>query len=270
MAWTVGDGLPTFAGAAAAQSVPTDIGGVLASLSSIDELQGSPILALSDGHGGSSYDRSDVGSAIAVGLAAVIAGSIGRDVIAGATPSSAWTTELPRRIVQQWRRVVLDDQNALDAPADAMEHVTRYGATVLGAAIGDDAGLFFQLGDGDLVIVDTDLKVHRPTPAVTDMFGSETESLCQEDAEYKVRLTRQVRPAKEILMVMLSSDGVSNSFVDDSGFEGFVRDVAERSTTMSREMLRAQLFRWIASCTKFSGDDVSMALAVRQTGHANE
>lgn len=267
LAWVVGCGAPAMAGTAAERLTPDDINVALASIANLDGLRGVPILALSDGHGGAAYDLSHVGSSLAVRVGAVAMGSIGQDAIVDGAVSSTWMTELPRRLVQQWRRLVLERQDP-DGIGPADQHVSRFGSTFLGAVVGTGAGLYVQLGDGDLVIVDREARVHRPTPFDREPMGTETDSLCHDDAVARVRVGRSSIPGEEISLVMLSSDGISNSFVDDAGFEDFVRDVARMSSTMSPTQFRTQLFRWMASCTSFSADDVSIALAIRKRpGH---
>ena len=223
------------------------------------------IMSVSDGHGGREHDRSDRGSAIAVWLMLHAAILASQRLSSQPAAISDWLShEVPRRLVQQWRRHVLLDAAEADSCSasdtdDPTETVRRYGATVFGALLTDRHSVFWHLGDGDLVVVAPDGTVSRPTMNGPSLLGTETESLCQKSAENAFRVSVQLGESHRNSLVLLASDGVSNSFVDDAGFDTFVRFISDRSRGPERISLTTSMPRWLARCTSFSGDDVSVS-----------
>src|SRR5215207_7660166 len=118
------------------------------------------VAAVSDGHGGTRYVRSDVGSRIAVDV------TIDRlsDVLA--VPSSTAPADLLAQevgsFVEQWRTQVsahhqanaFTDEEVRRAGVASLddEPLVAYGATLLVAIVGDAGVGIAQIGDGDALI----------------------------------------------------------------------------------------------------------------------
>jgi Protein phosphatase 2C len=241
---------------------------VLGSLLTGDGAAAAPrfvVMAVSDGHGSDTYDRSDRGSAFAVEL---MLGAAARAAHRLSDPSSGLTEwlqhEVPRRLIQQWRKLVLDDAatDAADAGTERpvpAEIVRRYGATLVGAVLTQRGSVFWQIGDGDLVIVNADGSCRTPN-ADEAQLGTATDSLCEAGAEQRFRVAVELGEDHTDSLVFMSTDGVANSFVDDDAFLQFVEGIAEMARDDRRRILQRKLEGWLARCSSFSGDDVTAVI----------
>ena len=263
------------------------------------------ILALSDGHGGKDYTRSDAGSRIAVEVAI----DCMREIVAG------WRRDpghfdaarrdriiqdmarrhVPGRIILEWyRRVRLHDSMmrivANDPPAEDRDElgwspvVSLYGATLLVATIFDGLVLALQLGDGEIVWVDVDEVGHRVFPPAEKEHGSNaTESLASAGrAPNAMAVACMEMP--DLRFILLCSDGVADPYIPEnararaenrqeelhaqwgSKFLRFLND-AEGTTASARwHSWASTLTRSLVSIGQASSDDVSVAAAWFPTG----
>ena len=266
--WQIGRLPPEFGGSACAQQVHHELTPLLDATKPDRGLA----LAVADGHGGERYDQSHVGSALAVGLALAYCGQILPRFRRGELDNAWLQNELPRRLAQQWKRLVLSRRDAVSGAQPEPDFVARHGSTLLGALIASEGVLVFQIGDGDAVIVTDQNELLRPVPERRPLLGTETESLSQPDAGAVFRVAMLPIPTGRIQLVMLATDGIANSFTEPTGFEKFVLDVLHR--TANRAVIGytpGQLVhRTIARCSSFSGDDVSVALLINTDGSGEE
>ena len=223
-------------------------------------------LAVSDGHGGKKYDRSERGSALAVCLMLHVA-VLGAIRLCSEQPGTKdWLLyEVPRHLVRQWKQHVLQDDSSQGChPASTVEDndaiIQRYGATILGALTTDKGSVFWQLGDGDLILVNDNGVVSHPIDRQSDYIGTETDSLCLDSAEGAFRVSVQIGESHRDSLILLATDGVANSFIDDDAFQSFVRAISEYARGPRRETLSSSVPRWIARCSSYSGDDVSLSV----------
>lgn len=220
------------------------------------------IIAVSDGHGGEPYFRSDRGSRFAVeavreAFTALSAG--GAASAADRDRLSAEITALPERIVAGWRAAVTADISADSDPRlmVADPHVA-YGATCIAAAFGPGVSIFAQLGDGDLLAAAAGEDLTKPLPDDEGLEGEQTYSLCHLDApaHFRTKLFVAPHPLAGPEFAMASSDGLSKSFAEDSQFF----DVAWRWRSLvvqnGIEATCGDLETWLARCSEMgSGDD---------------
>lgn len=246
--------------AVAATSLPGPVPGVVA--------------ALADGHGGSRYVRSDVGSRAAVD-AAVAAGVRWSDHL-GAGRSHAEIvasvrTELVPGLVRQWRETVAadaarrpftDEELARAGSPLADDPVVAYGATVLLAIAVTDQLVLAQLGDGDITVVSADGRVSAPVPGDDRLVAGQTTSLCLAGAEDDFRVT--VVPARDSAqLVLLSSDGYGNSFADAGWQQSVALDLRDHVSHAGLDRVANELPIWLAESAEAGGDDVTVALLAR-------
>lgn len=237
------------------------------------------ILAVSDGHGAPRYIRSHKGAKLAVKLAIEILQEFAADESAATElsllPDHA-DGRLPRTLVRQWQSAVRHDiaahpftpeeQSLLaeqQKKGEENDPLRAYGATLLAALITPYYLLFLQLGDGDILIVDSAGRVGRP-PMPTDprLIANQTTSLCGATAWLDMRAYFQAFTARPPALVMLATDGYSNSFADDSGFTAAASDILESIRTHGSHQTRIQLPGWLRATSKAgSGDDISVAIA---------
>jgi WD40 repeat protein len=234
------------------------------------------VLAVADGHGDRLHERSDRGSRFAIEaatevLAAWISATKGQPD--GAIRHLA--SELPQILVRTWREKVRKD--LADHPLRERASTTSrdpdliksnpeilYGSTLVAAALTDRFALFTQIGDGDVLLVEQDGSVSRKVPSPDDLPANLTESLCHEDADQRFR-TEAVffngvhRPT----LVLLSTDGYSNSYGDDEdAFFKVGHDLKNYLERKGVDWVKQNLDGWLKNTTRTgSGDDITVALA---------
>ncbi|GAA1027133.1 hypothetical protein GCM10009557_07310 [Virgisporangium ochraceum] len=135
-----------------------------------------------------------------------------------------------------------------------------YGSTVLGVLIGPSAIHWLQLGDGAMMrILGGQPGYLCPPPS--DAIANVTPSLCDDNAAYRISVgTEPLLPGHVPSAVILTTDGVPNSFEDPEGFFKFCVDIADRAVGAAD--LSADLARWLPEISKRgSGDDMSVSMA---------
>ena len=240
------------------------------------------ILAVADGHGSATHFRSDKGAQFAVQAALESMSQIRRKAF---SPYKIKLVEELARLTLgpalycRWQQLVrLDimqspftkEELALvekrTSPA-ALEAMLRnpsqpYGCTLLGAAIGNGFILFFQIGDGNILVSNTRGKIYHPIPPSTEPMCDFTYSLCMPDATRYFQIA--VLPIRNGHRpdILLCTDGVSNSFssledLDDLAKQLFQIVATERPTFFSRQVLQV-----LEECANNrSRDDATMVLA---------
>jgi len=236
------------------------------------------ILAISDGHGAPRYVRSHQGAKLAVKLALEILQEFAADQEAAAElatlPDHA-DGRLPRSLVRSWQSAVRHDIAA--HPFTAAEQLIwaeerskededpmrAYGATLLAALITPNYLLLLQLGDGDILIVDSAGRVARPPmPQDPRLIANQTTSLCGPTAWQDMRAYFQAFSSRPPALVMLATDGYSNSFTNDSGFTAAATDILESIRPLGPHQTRVELPGWLRGTSKAgSGDDITVAIA---------
>ena len=227
------------------------------------------ISAVADGHGGSSYVRSEVGASFAV--------RISLDRLRDAVPSdesAPGLDEMLRRetpaIVGAWRAAVL--RHAASHPFTSEElargggqlhtaPVLAYGSTLILALICHTGIALAQLGDGD-ALVRREGAAARPVPVDPRLVGGETTSLCLDSAVADFRFA-SVPAATGPDLVLLCTDGYGNSFGSSDWWRVLVDDVAGFASTHGFEAVGERLPAWLAESARVGGDDVSAVLMVR-------
>jgi len=241
------------------------------------------VLAVSDGHGGAAYTRSHIGAAYAVNTAVRV---LARDLLPRLiTPGSPPDLRLVKRTCDEWLPKVLvrcwqervrrftrrypftADEIAPLSPEGAdkpTDSLTPYGATLVAVLLTEEFHLYLQLGDGDILTVATDGTVSRPAlPVDARLLGNETTSLCMAEAWRNVRLAFQPVLGEPPSLILLSTDGYANSFVDPASFEQVGADLLAAIRADGLAAVSEQLPDWLAQTSAAgSGDDISVALAL--------
>lgn len=248
------------------------------------------VLAVADGHGSRAHFRSDLGAGWAVEAFTSCAQVYAREVVRRGDDDANWprllaeARTLPQQVVHAWRRrVLLHEANSPahggHTTSDAMPDSTParptgaapeadlavYGSTLIGAVLTERLLVCWQLGDGDIVLVDEDGTTRMPLYTGPDM-GDETESLCEPEAWRKARLHWQPLTGGPPPGVLLSTDGLSKSFADHEGFLAFATGVRSRAASHGVEAVQAQLPDWLGHAAKYSGDDATLAGAFPAPG----
>ena len=225
------------------------------------------IVAVADGHGDPKHARSDEGARLAVEVTALILRELGaillRDAPAARHPleiQADLKRHLPGRISWEWNRRVRAHAGHGDQDGAWHEDVNLYGCTLLGALFTDTLGVFVQLGDGDILLVEEPGGPRCVFPLHDDIYGSVTHSLCQPGAvDYaRVRCERLAGPR----LAMLASDGVRDCLLDRP--EAFLEVgtwLLGRITRQGFAPAMADLPGWLGELTRRgNGDDVTTGI----------
>ncbi len=243
------------------------------------------ILAVSDGHGSAAHARSGIGARHAVELFAAHArefaamaetdGPDGRRSLswlmnfARHTMPRRLVTEWQQRVREHWQRQYEAEPGGIQAEPSEEQKLVLYGATLIGAVLTPQLFAAWQLGDGELTVVDHNDDVFLPlAPAEADL-GDDTESLCGREAWRLLRMhwAPITDPARMPRLIALSTDGLSKSFASDEGFTQFMTGLDQRLSAVGAEGVQAVLPEWLAKASQHSGDDTTLVAGRRPRHH---
>lgn len=221
------------------------------------------VIAAADGHGDQKHARSAEGSQIAVQVAAQLLEAAARDIIdEQRNPieiEESLKFHLPRRISWEWNCQVKAKAH-LGEEGTWHSDLVLFGTTIMAAAITETFGLFFQLGDGDMVLISTQgvgELVFKPDP---EMYGSFTHSLCQPNnaAHARVRCMTWNEPR----LFLASTDGLRDSLQgDEERYIQVGRWLIQRINNEGWSQLLEVLPSWIEELSsRGNGDDTTIAL----------
>ena len=248
----------------------------------VSERLGAAVAAVSDGHGGARHWRSARGAELAVEVAAQVLHEAAPSLARGSAKDCAEQAArwVPARLVAAWRARVgaelsqdpvrIDELDLVveaegeDARATvSADPVLAYGATLLVALRLPQRLVLFQLGDGDIVMVDPQGQASRPVADDQRLAGNLTTSLCRAGAADDFRCKVIDQSAADCPLLMLSTDGYANSFADDAGFLQVGTDFRRLIDEHGIEAVAQQLPAILAHVSENgSGDDVTLAMMV--------
>ncbi|MGH9413968.1 MAG: PP2C family serine/threonine-protein phosphatase [Terriglobales bacterium] len=216
-------------------------------------------LAVADGHGSAASSRSDVGARLAVDTALDLLASIASD------PAAASPDDLARALVDTWRAAVRSHAAQHPLTPEPASLFPVYGTTVLAAlATGQDL-LLLQLGDGDLLLVSSASHVRRAWPRDARLLGGETTSLCMPEAWRELRIARRPLTVDPPALIILCTDGYSNSFRTERGFLRVGRDILSMVRAHGIQQVERDLGVWLEEASRLgSGDDSTAGLLYRE------
>lgn len=240
-------------------------------------------LALADGHGSSLCVRSKEGAELAVETATLLLHEfhLQHPGYEKSELRRSAEEQIPKELVARWRQRVAVHLEGNPLVAEELDRVEpglgpsarsaleadpflAYGSTVLAALATSSYVLFFQLGDGDFLIVSANGETKRPWPRDARLLGVETTSLCMPQAWNEVRLGVQKVSRRSAELLLLCTDGYSNSFREEKGFLNVGRDFLEIIRSEGMEKVSESLDAWLAETSEHgSGDDVSLGILCR-------
>jgi len=240
-------------------------------------------LAVADGHGSAPSFRSHIGARLAVDTAAELLAEYAASHANGPSLTSLPpedATWLARQLTERWRERVLAhaaaESDQRERPSEkwratplAPSHdeaavLVSYGSTLLAALATPTWLLYCQLGDGDILLVSDTGHVRRPWPRDERLLGVETTSLCMPEAWREVQVGLAPLTPHAPVLVLLSTDGYSNSFRKDRGFLRVGRDILELVQTQGMAQVDSDLEAWLNEASDLgSGDDITVGLLYR-------
>jgi hypothetical protein len=242
------------------------------------------ILSVSDGHGSAKSFRSHVGSEQAVRTASWVV----QDLLDGQPDPTNLSAikrtaeeRLPQEITRRWRETIEEHLSqtphsaaeletlAVQAGAEAHEAVREnpllaYGATILTVLVADGFILYLQLGDGDILVVSEAGDVTRPITRDARLFANQTTSLCSPDAWRDVQVRFQALVGPPPALILLTTDGYANSFVNEAAFLQVGTDILDMVRSTGLAEVDANLPAWLSEASQAgSGDDITVGVICR-------
>jgi hypothetical protein len=165
-------------------------------------------------------------------------------------------------LIKRWRTSVAEHLAEYPLELTQTEDpLVAYGTTILSVAANEEGLLFLQIGDGDILVVSENGEVKRPLPADQRLFANETTSLCSRTAEDDCRVIWVPESTGLPSLVMLATDGYSNSFRDDTGFLKAASDLHTFIANEGQEAVEKELEGWLEETSdQGSGDDITLAV----------
>jgi hypothetical protein len=242
------------------------------------------ILAVSDGHGGAKYFRSDKGAHFAV-VAAINSLSRFQEILASYSTSSNMELEeqLTKSLVNTWRsevnahlqsepfineelRLLEEQEGSAARQAVEANPVLAYGATILAVMITESFIAYLQLGDGDILTVSEEGKTSKVFPKNRWHFANETTSLCASDTwrDFQFRYEKISLASALPALILLSTDGYTDSFSSEQEFFKVGSDLFEMTRSNNLEEIKSNLPGWLSEATQNgSGDDITLGILYR-------
>jgi hypothetical protein len=242
------------------------------------------ILSISDGHGSNKCFRSHRGSRFAVTIGAELMRELineKRQDYDAAKIECAAKESFPVEFVRRWQEVVqadlkrnpfakeeLGQLEATDG-THACELVEThpalaYGATTLTVALTPSYVIYAQLGDGEIISVLETGEVSKPLPEDVRLLANETTSLCTDTAAEDFRMAYQAFTKSLPALIVLTTDGYANSFVDEAGFLKVGSDLLTLLRADGFDTINRSVKGWLEEATRLgSGDDCTLGIICR-------
>lgn len=226
------------------------------------------VVAVSDGHGGARYIRSQQGAQFAVEITIDV---VVRLLASGKAYDAELLHTASPQIVERWRTAVL--AHVTDHPFSVAEAevagqslsgdpFVAYGATLLVAIVSDSGVRLAQIGDGDALVRSHGFAV-RPVPGDARLAANATTSLCLDSAPADFRYA-ELAGSAEVDLVLLASDGYGNSFAAQDWWHTLVGDIAWYVDVHGFDEFSTRLPDWLAESALVGGDDATAAVLIRK------
>ncbi len=106
--------------------------------------------------------------------------------------------------------------------------------------------------------------ISLPTACYKRLFGNETTSLCMPAAWREFRTSFQVLGGQQPALILLSTDGLANSFLTEEAFVKVGPDILEAIRSDGLEYVDENLESWLNEYSRlYSGDDISLGILCR-------
>jgi len=230
------------------------------------------ILAIADGHGSERSPFSERGAQIAVAVATRTLAQFHREAVVSDPRNLVQVkrtaeSHLPAVLVAEWRKGVQNDFARVHPESQLREGYDlwrQYGTTLLAVLATDRFILSLQIGDGDIVLAAEDEQTDRAVPRDSRLMGVETTSISSDRAIADFRIGFNVVIGLRPVLVMASTDGYFNSFVEEAGFLQAAQDYLRRLREHGAAYLQSHLAVWLEETSRRgSGDDITVGLIWR-------
>ncbi len=238
------------------------------------------VAIISDGHGGTRYYRSDVGSRLMAEVTARCLSEFVKGIPETTFSGKPYTTvgidekmpdvlqQLFGAIVVGWRSAVMEhaghhplteDEQAIADPQNEHEWEKTYGCTLIAAIRTSSYWLAFQIGDGKCVALRDDGSPYEPIPWDDRCFLNRTTSICDTDALSRFRCCYGGIDTAPVA-IFLGSDGIDDSFGEEENLYNFYLQLAKGFSHEGHEATVKDLEQSLPVLSKRgSQDDMSVA-----------
>ena len=238
------------------------------------------IAIISDGHGGTRYYRSDVGSRLMAEVTARCLSEFVKGIPEATFSGKPYTTvgidekmpavlqQLFGAIVVGWRKAVMehadhhpltDDEQAIAVPQNEHEWEKTYGCTLIATIRTSSYWLAFQIGDGKCVALREDGSPYEPIPWDDRCYLNKTTSICDTDALSRFRCCYGGVDTAPVA-IFLGSDGIDDSFGEEENLYNFYIQLAKGFSQDGHEATVKDLEQSLPILSKRgSQDDMSVA-----------
>lgn len=236
---------------------------------------GAIVLSVADGHGSKSCPFSKNGSEIAVNafctrMAGIYSGYQSDPERLPSYLNHEGSLKFAQDVERDWKASVLQTHLEMkreipltaDGQEDSAAVYRMYGTTLLGLLITPAFVFAFQIGDGDITYVDR--QGAQPVVTGDKLLGVESHSLCSADAWKKAVSSVHLRNWDQVLpcVFMLSTDGLSNSFVNDEEFGKTCDQYFGMLNEYGAAVVEDNLKSWLAETSRLGcGDDTTLLMA---------
>lgn len=257
-----------------------------------DEERGITIAIVCDGHGGDSYFRSATGARLAAEITLAQSRLFLSDIDASLFISCPFTAvgtqdtleeesrlnNVMRRlfasIYSLWRTAITEDGQReltewekehvepkyIDLLNDEQRIVKVYGCTLMAYVCTKDFWFAFHLGDGKMVMLDSEFKFSQPVPWDEKCFLNKTTSLCGSEPVKDFRFCMQGDGQFPIAM-FLGSDGLDDTYGDGPRLNSFYGGIVKELALKGQEAVKTMLEEDLPQISKRgSQDDMSVAV----------
>lgn len=234
----------------------------------------SVVVSVADGHGSKSCPYSKTGSKTAVNVFCDIMNRLYQGYKNNLDALLTFLyrdgdTKIAQMIQDEWNKRIYsthrkkkrDIQYLADGTVDKAEVYKQYGTTVLGILVTPEFVFAFQIGDGDITYAsETEVK---PFLVSSKILGTETHSLSKSDA-WKKAITVLYRTEsfpKENTALIMSTDGFSNSFINENEYHVACRDYCNMLSQYGEAAVKANLKDWLDETSQQGcGDDITLVM----------
>lgn len=243
------------------------------------------IMSLSDGHGGSKYFRSDVGSKQAVDSAIHTLRVFYDETKGLENPKMVKILAeniLGERLVGDWLDHIMDyhdknnfkiwelcrlayEENQEASNAVEANYKIAYGATSVSVMITPHWILYAILGDGDILCVTSKKSVYQPIKGNKNEDTTQTSSLVNSDAAKRYKFGLQSVDNFPSLILM-STDGYENSYPDNRDYLNIGPEYYNMISSLGKEWKSKLDLEKILTyvTTQGSGDDVTLGILYKE------
>ena len=143
-----------------------------------------------------------------------------------------------------------------------------YGATLLSVIVTDSFLVYLQIGDGDIICLDSTGYIRRPLAKDKRLIANETTSLCMNKAweQFQVNLEAYSDSFLNKIpsLILLATDGYSNSFSSEEGFQKVAKDYRDLIHKNGINYIEKQLELFLSQTSaQGSGDDITIGIIKR-------